>query len=142
MNRESKKSILIVEDDPEFAQLLEEGLLRAGFRVLKDQGISGALFKINNQKFDCMVFDVRIKQGDATTLLPLIRKDRTRPNSNTPIFLMSGHLDRKIIEASAGLVSGIFAKPFEIDQLVQKVIHAVGMDGATADAHTRSDKIS
>jgi len=93
------KWILLVDDEQEIIDSLRE-LLQVTFgedelRIVEARDGIQATGKIKNQKFDCIITDMKMpkKEGDA-----LIVSVRQNPfNAETPIIMLTGHPNKKIL---------------------------------------------
>lgn len=112
------KEILVVEDEPQLARLVEMHLRDAGCRVevalTGGQGLSQA----SDHKFDLMVLDLMLPDMDG---LDLCRELRAQKNY-TPILILtarSGEVDRVLgLELGA---DDYLTKPFSVRELVARV---------------------
>jgi len=115
---EMNKEILVIEDEPQLARLVEMHLRDAGCRV--DVALTGArgLAEANKRHFDLMVLDLMLPDMDG---LDVCRELRTQKNY-TPILILtarSGEVDRVL-----GLEMGAddyLTKPFSVRELVARV---------------------
>jgi DNA-binding response OmpR family regulator len=113
-----EREILVVEDEPQLARLVEMHLSDAGCRV--DVALTGAdgLCHASKQRYDLLVLDLMLPDMDG---LDLCRELRSRRDS-TPILILtarSGELDRVLgLELGA---DDYLTKPFSIRELVARV---------------------
>ena len=118
----NKKKVLLIEDDDDMLDGIAEKLGFTGFEVLTSKKVNDASFKLNNQKFDCIVSDIQLENGSAQNIIAALRDPLTKnPNHMTPIIIISGTLDEDVILGIAKLVQKIFTKPFGINDLVAAV---------------------
>lgn len=115
--------ILIVEDDANLSETLTSLLQAQGCVVVKTMRVQDAVLKLMNQRFDCVLLDLRLLGGDGEEVIAHIRNDRV--NKDAHIFVMSGYLNKDIIERVRSRVNGILVKPFEPKVLIDKVQHAI-----------------
>ena len=112
------KEILVIEDEPQLAQLVEMHLCDAGCRV--DIALTGAngLAKANKRRFDLLVLDLMLPDMDG---LDVCRELRTKKDY-TPILILtarSGEVDRVLgLELGA---DDYLTKPFSVRELVARV---------------------
>lgn len=112
------KEILIIEDEPQLAQLVEMHLQDAGCRV--EVALTGAngLAKANNRRFDLMVLDLMLPDMDGLDVCRELRTNR----DFTPILILtarSGEVDRVLgLELGA---DDYLTKPFSVRELVARV---------------------
>ena len=113
--------ILIAEDDPQFLDALAARLSLEGFRVMKAAKLSEALIKLSNQRFDCLLLDLRFGNSSSESLIHQIRSDKSHFNFKTPILLMSGFLEKDLIVRVGREVTRFLVKPFDIEVMVSEV---------------------
>lgn len=120
-----KKWILLVEDDLDLLSTVAEGMGEHGFEVVRASNFKEAVLKARNQKFFCIVTDIHIDKVDGrsgTDLVELIRSGlEFKHNRDTPIIVISGHLDKEAAARLRHKVNGGIIKPFTLEQLLQKV---------------------
>ena len=115
---------LVVEDDPEIALILGDGLRDVGFRVIYAHNSAEAISILsneNNQDLGCVLLDLHLET--ATSGEKLIQCVRSMPDgrAHTPILVMSSFLDKDVAARIAGKVQGMLAKPFSIEHLIERV---------------------
>jgi len=125
----SKKDwVLIVEDEEDLSEILRAKLESAGFGVIQATKVSEALFKASNQKFTCILLDMRIKQGSGETVLDKIKLDYENINYKTPVIVMSAYLNPNLVRNIVNRVHSILIKPFKTDELTRKVSKLLGTE--------------
>ena len=111
-------NILLLEDDPQSASIVCEGLAALGHYVRHEAHGAGALRRIKEESFDVLVLDRMVPDLDGLSVLKRARADGNR----TPaLFLtaMSGIEDRVV-----GLEEGAddyLVKPFAISELAARL---------------------
>jgi len=111
------RSILIVEDEPLIAMMLEDFILSLGHEVSGScDSVGSALKEIEKNKFDLAILDVNLKGESVWPVASALRK------KGTPFVLATGgHVDPPPAEfASAPMIE----KPYTIDR-VTPIIEAV-----------------
>lgn len=116
-----KKSILIVEDSPDIRDLFSEELCRSGYKTLSCPTVQEALRMLLNQKFDCILLDMRLEKGEGEQIVSTLRNDPRGYNYTTPIIVVSGELKLDLIARIRSQVSSFFVKPFDLPTVVAKV---------------------
>jgi two-component system response regulator AtoC len=115
--------VLIVEDD----NGVREGLVRAvaskGHRTTAAPGIAEAKAALAREPFDCVLLDVRLKDGDGLDLLREIREGAAR---ETPVIMATafGDSERTILAMKTGAFEYV-TKPFDLPLLLDVVERAV-----------------
>ncbi len=116
------RSILVIEDDPHLAQALRDSLVQSGFTVVTATRFSEALQKTSNQRFLCILTDLQLETGSGLKVIQSLRNETSKGlNFDTPVILMSGHLEPEVIKAAAGKVQAILAKPFDVNAIITKI---------------------
>jgi len=118
---ESQK-ILVVDDEKHIVQLMEYNLKKQGYSV--DTAFNGldALHKINNNKPDLILLDIKMPvMNGYEVCLQLKKKEETR---DIPIIVVSVLADSDQVEA-LGVESQII-KPFDPGRLIDAVKHILG----------------
>jgi DNA-binding response OmpR family regulator len=113
--------VLVVDDDPDFVEMVSERLRDNGYRVLSCGKSHEAVRMINNQKFSCIIVDYRLEVGDGGQVIHSFRKKTTSINYSTPVLLMSGQFDADFLQKVGRMVSGAVVKPFDMKDFVDKV---------------------
>lgn len=113
--------VLVVEDDESQANAMLGALQDAGMTVMAAPGIREAIFKVKNQKFSCIILDLLLGQEKGEHLLEVIRTRKDIQNTDTPIFVISAHLDKDTLQRLAGKVQGALVKPFDMQAFAEQV---------------------
>ena len=111
--------ILVVDDEKEIREFLSKALTRiAGFHVEMAEDGEEALRKIDQDKLDLILTDLRMPKMDGLNLITEIAK--TKPEILT--ILMTGHgtVD-SALEAMKRGASDYLTKPINLDELVLRV---------------------
>jgi len=113
----SEQSILIIEDEPNVAEIVSLYLKRAGFQpsVISNGQQAYETLKISQQ--DLVIMDVMLPGMDGLTLTRWLRQNRT-----TPIILMTARGEE--VDRISGLEMGAddyVVKPFSPQELVSRV---------------------
>jgi two-component system, OmpR family, response regulator MprA len=110
--------VLVVEDDPSIARLLEIELGEAGYRVeLAGTGAEG-LAAVEREEPDLVVLDVRLPDLDGLSVCRSVRRSGHR----VPILMLTA-LDRvgdRVLGLDAG-ADDYLAKPFAIEELLARL---------------------
>lgn len=117
-------TILLVEDDPQVASLLETVLKAAGHTVLwADNGIS-ALRLLAGWIPDVVVTDISMPEKDGVELMLELR----RLPASVPVIAMSGHsLSDQFLKVGRQLGAlKTLQKPFHPEELVAAIHEACG----------------
>ena len=117
----SGQVVLVVEDNADQSSAMIKALQDAGFSPLGVDGITGAIFKLKNQKVSCIVLDLVLGEGNGAALIELVRTRKDLPNSDTPILVVSANLNKETLKGMAGKIQGAIAKPFDMKTFVSHV---------------------
>lgn len=113
--------ILILEDEPLLAMLLEESLAELGHEVVASAATVGqALGTIGAVEFDIALLDYTL--GDDATAAPVAMRLR---NESVPFLYLTGH--RSLPLGGDVPIAPLLAKPFTLDQL-DEALSAVGLN--------------
>ena len=120
MNEQKPKSILLVDDDLDFCQLLTEYLITKGFSVRQvHDGLSALKLTLTAElSFDLMILDVMMPSMDGFQVLAEIRKTEI----TIPIIMLTarGEPDDRIAGLELG-ADDYLSKPFEPRELLARI---------------------
>ena len=131
MEASSQKQILVVEDDPATAMMLQFNLQKAGYSVTTAADGEEAWRESQIQRFDLIITDFRMPVMDGGELCRRLRA--TAEYASTPMILISGKgpgLDMPGLREQFGLAA-TFAKPIRPSALARVV--ASELEGAAED---------
>ncbi len=127
-NRPNRGSVLVVDDEPGLRVLMAEELASAGFECTQATGIQ-ARELLESRRFELVITDIAMPDVDGLALLAQIK----RHTPSTKVVLVTGYSRREYL--AQALMLGAFdyvQKPFEISELVELALRAVG-DAAEID---------
>lgn len=104
-------AVLIVDDDPRVADVLQEFLEEEGFSVTYEINGKKALNAIENQQPDLVLADMRMPVMDGITLLHEI----TSRWDDIDVIMMSA------TESPNGLQVPFIQKPFDLDEVITTI---------------------
>ncbi len=112
--------ILIVEDNPAQAAMLEQVLTGEGYRAEVAQGGQEALEKLIASPFQLVISDIAMPEMDGFELCRRIRShEKTRP---IPIILLASSTGPKdIIQGLMAGASNFITKPYQNEYLLERV---------------------
>jgi DNA-binding response OmpR family regulator len=120
--------ILIVEDDPDLAELMQFTLRAAGYQLSLAVDGASALHQLRSSPPDLAIIDIMLPDIVGLNLCEIIRADAT-PGANTiPIIISSacGPIETRPLALSAG-ANEFLPKPFsphQLRELVQRLLRA------------------
>lgn len=124
--RDSRRRILIVDDDTSMRLLLAEYFRRLDFEVIEYEDGSDALGPATTDEFDCFIFDVSVPGMSGLELLRHLRS----LGIQTPTLFLTAH--DEISDRVAGFEAGAddyLSKPFsprELEMRVQALLRRGG----------------
>jgi DNA-binding response OmpR family regulator len=112
--------VLVVEDDPDIAQLLMHYLDQAGFAAETVSGGREALVAIAAKRPDLLVLDLMLPQVDGLEICRIIRSNDT--TADLPIIMLTARAEEsdRIVGLELG-ADDYLAKPFSPNELVARV---------------------
>lgn len=112
------KKILVVDDEHGIRMLLKEMFLDQGYHVLTaETGVKGLEYIETNQ-IDLLIIDYRLPVMDGMEVLAHLKKN----NHHIPVIMISGLFENREQTMSEPLVKAVFAKPFNIAELLEQVM--------------------
>ncbi|HNB06507.1 MAG TPA: sigma 54-interacting transcriptional regulator [Thauera aminoaromatica] len=124
--------LLAVDDDADLLRLLAMRLQATGYDVATADSVAAARSRLGVERFDLVVSDVRLPDGDGLALFEDIR----RQHPALPVILLTAHgTIPDAVEATALGVAGYLTKPFDSQALLQGIRQALQRAGPT---HARS----
>jgi two-component system, OmpR family, copper resistance phosphate regulon response regulator CusR len=110
--------VLLVEDDPELADVLENGLTEQGFTVVREAGFDAGRARAALGAFDVMILDVLLPGGSGFDLCRLLRAR----GIGTPVLMLTARdaVEDRVEGLEAG-ADDYLTKPFAFRELVARV---------------------
>lgn len=117
---ESKKTILIVEDDGLLQQLLSQQFIREGFATETASTAAQALALLEHKSIDLVVLDLLLPEVDGFEFLKTVRASA---KSQAPIVVLSNIGKEEEIQRARDLGAKEFITKAQYtpDQIVQKI---------------------
>jgi two-component system response regulator HydG len=115
-----EKSILIIDDDPEFSKTLHDILQARGFRVETEVNPENVIPRMEREYKLVVLLDLKLGDKDGTEVLKDIR-DRYPAK---PVILVTGYGKEMTDSVEKGFQIGAYAcmyKPFEIETLIEYI---------------------
>ena len=114
----ASETILVVEDEAAFRDLLRDGLRAKGFNVLvAANGVEALrLAEQHGSTIRLLITDVIMPQLSGPELVRALRKTH-----DVPVLYMSGYADDKLRDMSESGELALMRKPFYLDELVQRI---------------------
>jgi DNA-binding NtrC family response regulator len=107
-------TILVVDDDDTFRQMLMETLKVSGYKTLGAAGSAEAMTALDNPAIDAVITDIKMPGMDGITLAGHIKQRRPK----LPVILMTGYIPAEgehppVVDS----VDGFLIKPFKIESI-------------------------
>ncbi|WP_316760094.1 PleD family two-component system response regulator [Pedobacter aquatilis] len=112
------KKLLICDDDIDIIEMLEIVLDDSGFDIITETDSKKVLELISSTKPQLVLMDLWMPVISGDQILMQMREDQNL--SSIPVVIMSAAQDGKEVASKAG-ANGYIPKPFDIDELMQKV---------------------
>lgn len=116
--------VLIAEDEPLAAMVIEEALTEAGYSVLLAANGEEALSLATGEVFDILLTDLAMPRMTGWELIPRLRAQQ----SGLPVVVMTGFLPpggSEVLRAGSQGPLTILQKPLRIDQLIEALERTV-----------------
>ena len=110
-----KKRVLVVDDEPAIGDILRIKLGHSGFEVTTTISGAEAIDLIRTREIDAVLLDILMPEVTGMDVL-----DRVRTFSRVPIIVFATNPDVVRFALDNG-ATDVIAKPFDIDQLVDKL---------------------
>jgi two-component system response regulator MprA len=141
MPTERRLRVLVVEDAPTVARLVQRGLLLEGYLV--DLAADGrvALASIRDRPPDLVVLDLSLPDIDGLDVCRRVRiADAAEERAPTPILILTGRI--AVGDRVAGLDAGAddyLVKPFAVDELIARIRALLRRSKGTTPAFVHAD---
>jgi len=141
---ESQPRLLVVDDDADMLRLLSMRLNSAGYRVSTAGSAESALAKLQIERPQLVLSDVRMPGQDGMALFSEIRQR----HPSLPVILLTAHgTIPDAVEATARGVFSYLTKPYDAKALLDKISQALTLgaphlEASDADESWRRDIIS
>ncbi len=122
----SDKTVLLVDDEEIICDIIASDLQEDGYKIQTAHNGHDAWKRFQEQKYDLVITDVRMPNGDGVELLDRIRKI----DQHVPIVLfMTGYKDISDEEAIQRGATAILQKPFTNKILKAEIDRYLGPAG-------------
>jgi len=119
-------AVLMVDDERSMRLVLSTFLKRKGFQVSEASGVGEAWKKIQQERFDVVITDLKMDDGGGIDVLRAVK----RHTPDTPVIILTGYAT--IVSAIETMKLGAFdylTKPFEPDELLLSIHKALEQNG-------------
>ncbi|MDJ0704485.1 MAG: response regulator [Leptolyngbyaceae cyanobacterium MO_188.B28] len=112
------QQILIVEDEPRVAALMEKGLAKHGFATAVARDSDEAIQRAQQDTFDLMLLDIGLPGKDGWTVV----RELHNQGKQLPIIVVSARSDiPETINRENYEVDDYITKPFRVGQLIDRI---------------------
>jgi len=115
------KRILVLDDDLAILEVLGDVLEYSGYKVNKLSRGDKVFEKINEYHPDLILLDVMLAEMDGREICRKIKQDDR--SADIPVILISATHDLSKCLHQKGAPNDFVAKPFDIDNLLDKIEH-------------------
>lgn len=116
-----KETILIIEDEKDIAELMKEYLEKNHYKVLLASSRNEAFFKIGNQKFDCIISDIKLNQNDVLPIFKELQTNQKGMNYQVPVIIHSGHVTSQVITKHRNIIKAVHVKPTSSAEIIGSI---------------------
>ncbi|WP_240186616.1 response regulator transcription factor [Pedobacter namyangjuensis] len=113
------KNILVVEDNHAILDVITLILQSEAYKVSGLSKSASMMQHIQQSKPDLIILDIMLPDADGRELLTQIRKDEF--TANIPVLMISAKYTATNIQHGEYKPNGFLAKPFDIDDLLDKI---------------------
>ncbi len=123
----SKGKVLLVDDRPDFLDILGERIAARGYEVGRASSGGEALAAVSGQGFDAVVLDVVMPEMDGIETLKRLRE----LDPGLAVILLTGYgTSEEVIQALALGAQDFLVKPADLDSLLERVDEAIARKAA------------
>ena len=127
--------VLLVDDDPDLLKLITLRLTSAGYRVRTADSGETALAALAVARPAAVVTDLKMPGIDGLALFDAIH----RQHPTLPVIILTAHgTIPEAVSATQRGVFGFLTKPFDSQELLQKVANAVSLTGGESEPAMQS----
>ena len=122
--------ILVVDDEASVLEVIRLALQSNGWLVKTAQSGNAALSVLNHERFDLVILDLNLPDGDGFDVLRMLRT-RLR---HVPTLVVSGYMDGALLTAAYELgASATMMKPLDLAELRATVAKMLPEEGRASE---------
>ena len=126
------KKILVVEDEPDTAEMFAEMLRLRGYRVFKSYGSATAMRQLALEKPDAVVLDIMMPDISGLEVLRFMRREPVY--ENIPVIVVSAKGLLSDIKAGMDAGAAIYlTKPVAFSDLIKAVEDVIQKEGPKSE---------
>lgn len=131
------KSVLILDDDENFSELLKDVFTNSGFEAVAVGQASEALSLLGERSFELAIIDQKLPDKTGAEFI----KEAKEAQPQLPIVMLSGFLDNETVRELIRIgVGGVFTKPVNPISLIKKANELVEQAAAATRAPFEEDE--
>ncbi|MBI2519262.1 MAG: response regulator [Bdellovibrio sp.] len=111
--------ILLVDDDPDFCNLIKNYLRDEHVRIDVCGDIESAKGRLNENKYDVLLLDINLNGQNGGEILKYLRNSDSHLNRDVPSIIVSSHLTPEFISKNRQKCADFLAKPFSDCDIIQ-----------------------
>jgi len=117
------RRVLIVDDDPDVAQLVADVLGEEGWSTVTTHSTHDALELLHAECYSLVIADLLMPDGGGRRLL----EENRSMEQSAPVLIMSGTIDIGGQSVTSLGAAHCLSKPFTINRLIDAANHAAGL---------------
>jgi two-component system OmpR family response regulator len=121
--------VLVVDDEPYITDVVASALAFEGFATEEASTVASALAHARTGRFDCIVLDVMLPDGDGFDVCRALRDE----DIATPVLFLTARDEGPDKLAGLALGDDYVTKPFSIDELVARIRAVLRRTGTGGD---------
>jgi CheY-like chemotaxis protein len=123
VDKEKKRKILVVDDEPDNTSIFSMGLEDGGFEVdaFTDPLLALSKFKSDHKKYDLLILDIKMPDMNGFELYEEIRKIDNKVKTCFLTAYGEGYTEEFGRRFSSSINVSFIRKPIRVDDLVKKV---------------------
>lgn len=123
MDKEKKRKILVVDDEPDNASIFSMSLEDGGFEVdaFTDPLLALSKFKSDHKKYDLLILDIKMPEMNGFELYEEIRRIDNKVKTCFLTAFGEGYTEEFGRRFSSSINISFIRKPIRVDDLVKKV---------------------
>ncbi len=118
----NQATVLVVDSDPNFTESLEKKFEALGFRAVPCKTGDEARMRAGNQKFHSILINLHLKWGNGLSVIKQIRRQKSNPNNEVPIFVICNPNDASILGEIRTQITGAFKTPVDVDAITERLL--------------------
>src|SRR3954465_6007207 len=116
-------TVLVIEDEDFISNMISRSLKEEGYQVIVTSDLKSSLIVIDTGAIDLVISDVMLPFTGGLDIVDYIREQEEI--NTTPVILVTG-MDQDVIAASSVKANFILPKPFDMNDLIDKVDELLG----------------